>query len=165
MENMVTLPTILNEKERQVLLQARQTYGDVNQILVSVEELNELAAVCTKYPRYNDKNRAKQELHDKAIDEVADVIIVLDHIIAIFDLESDEISTRISGKINRLRRWMSESNSMEQTTIDRRVCESPCIGCKNNGDFQQLKIGGKCFVCSQNGFQNREPKESVDEAV
>ena len=111
----------INKKQREVLAKARETYGDTAQILVSNEELCELAAVCSKYPRYNTKEKAQDELHDKAVDEVADVLIVLDHVINIFGLTPVDIGDRIAGKVARLERWINTSNSMEQTTVDREV--------------------------------------------
>lgn len=113
----------ITKKQREVLAKARETYGDTAQILVSTEELCELAAVCSKYPRYNTRERAQDELHDKAVDEVADVLIVLDHIINIFGLTPVDIGSRIEGKISRLNRWLNTSNNMEQTTLDREVSQ------------------------------------------
>ena len=111
----------INKKQREVLSKARKTYGDTAQILVSTEELCELAAVCSKYPRYETKEKAQDELHNKAVDEVADVLIVLDHIINIFGLTPVDIGVRVAKKIARLDRWLHSSNSMEQTTVDREV--------------------------------------------
>lgn len=113
----------INNQQREILRRARETYGDTAQILVSTEELCELAAVCSKYPRYSTKEKAQKELHSKAVDEVADAIIVLDHIINIFGLTQEDIRNRVSGKISRLTRWLDSSPSMEQTTVDRKVSE------------------------------------------
>lgn len=109
------------ESEKDVLSRARATYGNKNQILVSIEELNELACVLAKYPRYEDEAQAVLELREKVIDEVADVNIVLDHILKIFWLTEDEIDERITKKINRLERWLEQSSSMTQTVRDREV--------------------------------------------
>ena len=46
---------MLHEQEKKVLEEARNTYGSKNQILVCMEELNELACVLAKYPRYDDE--------------------------------------------------------------------------------------------------------------
>lgn len=148
-----------DDRYRQILKKARDTYGDTAQILVSTEELCELAAVCAKYPRYTDPEKARSELCSAAIDEVADVIIVLDHVINIFGLSDWDIQNRIKGKIGRIQRWLSESDSQEQTTVDRAVEEknSPCSGCKHVGNFQNLKPGHRCVVCSSKGFSLKEP--------
>lgn len=156
-QRMMQQESFLTEEHREVLSHARYVYGNTKQILVSNEELCELAAVCAKFPRYDDPYKARQELHKKAVDEVADVIIVLDHIINIFQLEDEEIQARISGKIERLKRWMDASNSMEQTTVDREVHEGskpkvPCGTCKHFGNFQNLKPGHICCTCVTSNY-------------
>lgn len=106
-----------------VLEKARETYGVNNQILVCIEELNELACVLAKFPRYENPEQASIELHKKALDEVADVEIILCHVKSIFGLTGEEILTRKEAKLERLGRWLNESNSMRQTTVDREVIE------------------------------------------
>ena len=168
---------------KRILYDLRKTYGSTTQILVSNEELCELAAVCAKFPRYKDPEKARAELHSAAIDEVADVMIILDHVINIFRLQDEEIRKRISGKLDRIVRWLSESSDQEQTTVDREVREgvnpqpsdkpaekpkeqpregSRCSGCAHVGEFQQLKMGGRCTICAQSNWSLWEPKESVD---
>ena len=51
------------------LAKARETYGNTPQILVAIEELNELACVLAKFPRYDSEQEAQIELHQKAVDE------------------------------------------------------------------------------------------------
>lgn len=121
--------SILTPEQKEVLEQARKAYGDTNQVLVSTEELCELAAVCAKYPRYGTKEKAQAALQAAATDEVADVLIVLDHIINIFGISDEAITGRIAGKIERLSRWLNKSHSMEQTTVDRAVRPSYCASC------------------------------------
>lgn len=166
----------INKKQREVLAKARETYGDTAQILVSTEELCELAAVCSKYPRYKTQEKAQDELHDKAVDEVADVLIVLDHVINIFGLTPVDIGDRIAGKIARLERWLNTSNSMEQTTVDREVpgqlpikemCQGctyvtnprtvgPCYGCRP--EHSNYKKALPCGSCRHWGnFKNLKP--------
>ena len=163
----------LTQKQKKTLAQARQTYGDSAQILVANEELCELAAVCAKFPRYSDREEAKQKLHDKAVDEVADVFVILEHVINIFGLTEEELTVRVGAKIDRLSRWLESSDSMQRTTEDRTV-NSPtirmsnklesvdysakCIGCKHVYHFKELKPGGKCYRCAL-GDDNYEPKE------
>ena len=115
----------ITQKHRNLLQKARDTYGDTTQILISVEELNELSCVCAKFPRFENPDRARKELHSKAIDEVADVLIVLDHIINIFDLTPVEIGERIEAKIGRMERWLNKSSSQAQTMVDRKVELNP----------------------------------------
>lgn len=112
-------------KHREILKRARDTYGDTTQILISVEELCELACVCAKFPRYEDSDVARKKLHTQALDEVADTLIVLDHIVNIFDLTPVEVGERVEAKIARLDRWLHTSTSQSQTMIDRKVDEHP----------------------------------------
>lgn len=174
----------INKKQREVLAKARETYGDTAQILVSTEELCELAAVCSKYPRYKTKEKAQDELHDKAVDEVADVLIVLDHVINIFGLTPVNIGDRVAGKIARLERWLHTSNSMEQTTVDREVpgqlsikdrCQGcvyssnprrvgPCYGC--GPEYNNYKKALPCGSCRHRGnFKNLKPGECCGKCV
>lgn len=111
----------LTEEQKQILRQCRDTYGDTAQILVSIEELNELACVLAKYPRYDDSTKAVTELKDKALDEVADVIIVLDHIVNILKLTDIEVTKRIEKKVQRVTRWLDTNNKFSQTLVDRVV--------------------------------------------
>ena len=142
----------ISPADREVLAEARQTYGPQNQMLVTIEELGELAKVCCKYPRYDDTETAKRELHDQAIDEVTDVLIVLDHVFALFDLDWEEVIKRIPVKVERVRRWLDKSKSMEQTVKDRELNQSKfeCQGCafeKSHGK------SGRCKTCTdQSGY-------------
>lgn len=106
---------------QEVLKKARQTYGNKNQLLVSIEELNELACVLAKYPRYEDDKKATEELYNKALDEIADVYTVLEHIKAIFGISEEALWQRRGAKVSRLNRWLSHSNSMTETVKDREV--------------------------------------------
>lgn len=103
------------------LAKARETYGSTTQILVAIEELNELACVLAKFPRYDSEYEAQLDLHQKAIDEVADVEIILHHVKAIFNLNQEEIDVRKIAKIERLQRWLDNSTSMQRTVEDRTV--------------------------------------------
>lgn len=141
---------ILTKEHRDALSKARKTYGTTNQILVSNEELCELAAVCAKYPRYSTAEKAQEALYDKALDEVADVLIVLDHIVNIFDLKTPDLKKRVDGKVKRLQGWLNSSDSMEQTTIDRQVpgqtsipTMNGCSGCI----YEESKPLGRCKSC------------------
>lgn len=120
----------LDEHVKQVLEKSREVYGAKNQILVSIEELNELACILAKYPRYNDENEGITDLYQRVLDEVADVTIILDHVRNIFRFNDYEIDDRIRAKIARLSRWLSHSDSMQETIDDRKV-ESLCKGCVN----------------------------------
>jgi len=103
------------------LQHARDTYGNANQILVAIEELNELACVLAKYPRFDTHEAALQKTAQAATDEVADVYVILEHVKAIFGMTDNTLQRVIDKKTDRLSRWMTVSDSMEQTTIDREV--------------------------------------------
>lgn len=103
------------------LAKARETYGNTTQILVAIEELNELACVLAKFPRYDSEYEARLDLHQKAVDEVADVEIILHHVKAIFNLNQEEIDARKIAKTERLQRWLDNSPSMQRTVEDRTI--------------------------------------------
>lgn len=112
---------ILTKYTKDTLARAREVYGETNQILVSIEELNELAAVCAKYPRFDDKEEAVQKLREKVIDEVADVFNVLDHIQAVFHIQDAEAVARAASKAERINRWLRASSTLDISTKDRAV--------------------------------------------
>ena len=114
----------LSEDIRAVLEKARKTYGNKNQIMVCMEELCELACVLAKYPRYDSESKATEELHDKVLDEMADVFIILDHVQNILGFTDEEISARIKTKIERVQRWLLHSSNMQETVDDRRLQEN-----------------------------------------
>ena len=136
----------LTDKSKRVLAKARLTYGNKNQISVAIEELNELACVLCKFIRYEHEEDAVEALYDKVVDEMADVLVVTDHIKAIFAMSDNVVETRAEAKVARVRNWLEKSNSMEQTTVDREVpdqtekafCDSltqpHCKNCANNSD-------------------------------
>ena len=115
------LSRFVTPKHRELLKTARDVYGDTTQILVSVEELCELACICAKFPRYEDPDLAREKLHDKVVDEVADTLIVLDHIVNIFGLTPVDIGDRVEAKMARMYRWLHASKSQAQTMVDREV--------------------------------------------
>ena len=109
----------------EVLAKARETYGNNTQIMVAIEELNELACVLAKFPRYDDEEEAKQELFNKCLDEVADVYTILEHIKAIFEISDEQLLLRRVQKAMRLQSWIEQSNSMQQTVEVREVPDVP----------------------------------------
>lgn len=129
------------EEQIKILETARNVYGNKNQILVCIEELNELACVLAKFPRYEDEDEAREKLTEKVIDEVADVMIILDHVQKIFGIPDEAISDRIMKKIERLERWLKNSTSMQRTLEDRVVGVVDCNTCQNwqNPDYSMCK--------------------------
>ena len=137
---------MLTEKSKKILAKARLIYGSKNQISVAIEELNELACVLCKFIRYEHEEDAVDALYNKVLDEMADVLVVTDHIKAIFAMSDNVVETRAEAKVARVHNWLEKSNSMEQTTVDREVpdptekafcdslVQSHCKNCANNGD-------------------------------
>ena len=132
---------MISNKNLEILKRATDTYGNKNQILVCIEELNELACVLAKFPRYEDEGEAREKLMDKALDEVADVTIILEHVQKIFELTDEDIADRMLKKIERLDRWLRNSTSMQRTLEDRAVGTVDCNTCQNweNPEYSMCK--------------------------
>lgn len=115
----------MNSYQTALLKELRDLYGETFQVMVCIEELNELACVLCKYPRYDDPTEAKQKLHDKILDEYTDVTIILDHVKNIFNLSDEECEKHREAKIQRIQRWVNAAqegnNTPQQTLIDRVV--------------------------------------------
>ena len=115
--------------EVEILEELRKLYGNNFQIMVCIEELNELACVLCKYPRYNDPTKAIQELKTKVLDEYVDVDIILSHVKNIFGLTDEEIAQHKAAKLERVKRWVeSDNHTPEQTLIDREVNDANVTG-------------------------------------
>jgi NTP pyrophosphatase (non-canonical NTP hydrolase) len=104
-----------------LLTRAQDIYGYANQVTVATEELCELAQVLCKYPRYPDHQTASGAIRPKVVEEIADVIICLQHLYLIFNIESDELDRVMDAKLERLQRWLDASDDFYQSTIDREV--------------------------------------------
>lgn len=108
--------------DNRLLSKIRKMYGYTHQITVCIEELNELACVLCKYPRYPEHNDAVHALKDKVLDEYVDVCIILEHVKAIFGLSDAQIHNRYRAKMSRIYRWVhSENKTPSQTLKDRDV--------------------------------------------
>lgn len=113
----------------ELLRRAQDRYGKANQISVTVEELCELGAVLSKYPRYPSHETAVEKIRQKVIEEAADVYICLGHVREIFGIKDEELHAAMDVKLERLRRWLDSGKGFEQTTVDRDVvsrCENGC---------------------------------------
>lgn len=121
------------DKIHKLLQEAQENYGYANQIAVAIEELCELGAVLSKYPRYDFHDDALEALRDKVVEEVADVIIVIRHVQMIFGIQPDELEDMMDKKLRRLQRWLeSEDKSFHHTTEDRAVEGQPLENCPPN---------------------------------
>lgn len=115
----------MTEKEFRVLAEARATYGSKNQINVAIEELCELACKLSKFGRYDDVDKAVAELRSEVLDEVADVTVVLQHVVAVFNLLPKEIQQVQTRKIARLQNWLAHSDHLEISTKERGLPPTP----------------------------------------
>lgn len=149
---------ILFERTRDQLAQARNTYGNKNQILVSAEELCELAAILTKYGRYDTHEKAITELRGRVMEECGDVLNALDHVQAIFGITDEEMVEEASHKGDRLQKWLHHSKSLEFSTTERDIPKEPCPLCLYNGADP---FAAPCFSCkTQPGFKGFTPKRT-----
>ena len=108
-------------RDGKTLQKARETYGAHKQIGVAAEECTELAKELIKAFRYDDFEDAVKNTKDSVVDEVADVLIVLDHVLNLYSITQADLQPHISRKMNRLRYWLSQSDSIEFTTKIRTV--------------------------------------------
>ena len=120
----------MKENEIMKLLETAQaTYGYANQVVVAIEELCELGAVLSKYPRYTFHDDAMEALREKVVEEAADVVIMLKHIQMIFEIQPDELEAMMDKKLNRLKRWLENDDKSFQHTTEDRAVEKDCSGC------------------------------------
>lgn len=142
---------------KEILQKARDTYGAHKQIGVAAEECTELAKELIKAFRYDNFEDAVSHTRDCVIDEVADVLIVLDHVIALYNIKVSDIKPQILRKIERLEYWLQQSDSIEFTTKVRSVerpAQKPydvCDYCDYKTELKEAfseKICNNCMVTS-----------------
>lgn len=112
---------LFTEKDLQVLQRARETYGAHKQIGVAAEECTELAKELIKAFRYDSFDDVVKNTKENVIDEVADVFIVLDHVIKLFNITPENLQPHINKKLQRLEYWLDNSSSIEFTTRCRTI--------------------------------------------
>lgn len=112
---------LFTEKDLQVLQRARETYGAHKQIGVAAEECTELAKELIKAFRYDSFDDAVKNTKESVVDEVADVFIVLDHVIKLFNITPEDLQPHITKKLQRLEYWLDNSSSIEFTTRCRTI--------------------------------------------
>ena len=79
------------------------TYGETAQIDIAIEEMSELTKALLKKRRYDNrphKSSVSNLFRDDVIEEIADVGIMLEQLIMIFDCET-EVKEQIMFKLNR----------------------------------------------------------------
>ena len=112
---------LFTEKDLQVLQRARETYGAHKQIGVAAEECTELAKELIKAFRYDSFDDVVKNTKENVIDEVADVFIVLDHVLKLFNITPEDLQPHITKKLQRLEYWLDNSSSIEFTTRCRTI--------------------------------------------
>lgn len=137
---------LFSQEDLMTLYQARATYGAHKQIGVAAEECTELAKELIKAFRYDDFSDAVQNTKENVIDEVADVLIVLDHVIKLYNITEQDLAPQVHKKISRLAYWLKNSDSIEFTTQHRSLDDRSKIPYDAFGDyspFKDLKLKGK----------------------
>lgn len=108
-------------QDKVTLEKARATYGPHKQIGVAAEECTELAKELIKAFRYDNFSDAVKHTKVNVTDEVADLFIVMDHILTLYGITRDDLIPHIEKKMERLAYWLDNSNSIEFTTECREV--------------------------------------------
>ena len=108
-------------QDKRILEKARTTYGPHKQIGVAAEECTELAKELIKAFRYDNFDDAVKNTKNNVTDEVADMFIVMDHILTLYGITRDDLIPYIDNKLERLNYWLNQSNSIEFTTKCREV--------------------------------------------
>lgn len=83
---------------------AIETYGAKHQMIVAIEELSELQKELCKHLRFSG-NR------DNISEEIADVYIVLEQLILIFN-NSEDVERQVEFKLDRLGKTIEDTNRL-----------------------------------------------------
>lgn len=139
---------MMKENEINRLLETAQAnYGYANQVVVAIEELCELGAVLSKYPRYDFHEDALEAIKDKVVEETADVLIMMRHIQMIFGIQPQELEDMMDKKLNRLKRWLeNDDKSFQHTTEDRAV--DGCKSCEDCYYWEHVSEDAPCGQCA-----------------
>lgn len=108
-------------QDKITLEKARATYGPHKQIGVAAEECTELAKELIKAFRYDNFDDAVKNTKNNVTDEVADLFIVMDHILTLYGITRDDLIPYIDKKLERLNYWLNHSSSIEFTAECREV--------------------------------------------
>lgn len=117
----MNIEKLFSSQQLETLAKARQVYGPRNQTAVAAEECIELAKELIKSCRYEDFSTAVHKTYSSVSEEVADVLIVLDHILKLYNITEEDLRHHINHKIERLGYWLDNSSSFEYTTKVRNV--------------------------------------------
>ena len=114
-------------EDARTLQQARTVYGAHKQIGIAAEECNELAKELIKSFRYDDWDKAVYNTKEHVQEEVADILIVLDHVINLYNITTEDLLPIVQFKMDRLRYWLQNSDSSE-FTMEHRSIDSEAAG-------------------------------------
>lgn len=114
---------LFTRRDLQTLQRARETYGAHKQIGVAAEECTELAKELIKAFRYDSFDDVVKNTKENVVDEVADVLIVLDHVLKLFNITAQDLQPHVTKKLQRLEYWLDNSDSIEFTTKCREIVE------------------------------------------
>jgi len=98
---------------KQVLL----SEGLNSQLWVLAEEMSELIKVISKINRYEDFDKAKEELWMDITDEMADVYICLQYLHISFDITPQDINKVQNRKLKRLERWLKSGKGIGSASL------------------------------------------------
>lgn len=143
---------ILTKEQKQVLSRARATYGYRNQLAVAAEECNELAIAVLKFMRYSDLAEGVVRTRQNVLEERADVEVILNHIDEIYGLTKEELEKEVVGKIDRVNRWLSKSDKLSVSMVDRAVNPISCEKCFYYDHFNEAIE--KCKNCNKFEVKN-----------
>lgn len=147
---------LTNGYKSNVLQKARGTYGSSNQISVAIEELCELSCALSKFIRYDTDDAAVLGSISSVIDEIADVTIVLEHVIAIYGIPDTSIHAAQRSKIDRLERWLESGSSMNVTMKDRELDSTDPVQHQDCSDcYYWDHVEESQEACNQCMWENR----------
>ena len=102
-------------KRSNITKYAVKTYGNNHQITVAIEELSELTKELCKYIRYANNI-------DNISEEIADVYIMLEQLLIIFDNE-DKVIEWVEKKIERLQTRVCDNIYNTLSEEKRQICD------------------------------------------
>lgn len=93
----------LTDQQKFALNVIRRHYGDEPQLYKAVEELRELLSALLDYLQFKnaEKPEVLQDLECDVIEEMADVYVMLEHLMNVMDASEDYIYALIDYKLNR----------------------------------------------------------------
>lgn len=100
---------MLEFKKIDVLKDAIATYGTPAQVDMAIEEMSELTKALCKERRAQLTPGKHAEAHANVIEEIADVSIMLQQLLIIFD-KDNEIQKEVDYKIDRLEQRLQKAH-------------------------------------------------------